>query len=122
MQPVKNSAGLHFFSIPSQLCDLFLQMQYPGFDFFRLAYVPEIFSQISTGAAGHVHLGVILVMALGTFPLVVIIDHDLPVIAADHAVVGFGIEFRILDVVVNKLHGSFQGFGVVLHVGGFPHS
>ena len=78
-------AAFIFYSLAT--CDLFLQMQYPGFDFFRLAYVPEIFSQISAGAAGHVHLGVVLVMALGAFPLVVIVDHDLPVIAADHAVV-----------------------------------
>lgn len=92
-------------------------MQNARLDLLGLAEVPEIFAEITARAARHVHLFVIFVVAVGTFPLIVVVDDDLPVVAADVAIIALGIEFGILDVVVNISDDFFHGFEVVLHIG-----
>src|SRR5699024_199687 len=64
-----------------------LQVQDPGLDLLGLAHVPVVFTQVSAGAAGDIHLVLVLVVAHGALPLEVVVDHDLPVVAAALAVV-----------------------------------
>ena len=67
-------------------------MQHSRLNFFRFAHVPEVFSQISAGAAGHVHLGLVGVVTGGALPLKVLVDLDLPIEAAALAVVTLGVK------------------------------
>ena len=50
----------------------------------------------------------ILVAALWTFPLVVVVDHDFSIVITDMAVIGFCVELRILNVVVDETHDLFE--------------
>ena len=80
-------------------------MQYPRLDLFGFDEIPKIFAQIPACAAGDVHLAMIFVMAVGALPLVVVIDDDLAVPTADMAIITLGIEFGILDIVIDKFAG-----------------
>ena len=68
---------------------------------FGLAHVPEVLAQITAGSSGNIHLGVVLVVTLRTFPFVIIINCDFTVPAAYVAIIGFGVKFRILNIIVN---------------------
>ena len=83
-------------------------MHYSGFDFLSLAYIPEVLSQITAGTADNRHLGVILVVACGAFPLIVIINGNFTVKAANKAVIRFGIILRLLDDIINEFDNLFQ--------------
>ena len=94
-------------------------MQHSRLDFLRFAEVPEIFSQITAGAARNVHLGVVLVMTDGALPLIVVVDYDFSVVAAYVAVVRLCVEFGVKYVVVNELDYVFKRFEIVAHIGNF---
>ena len=83
-------------------------MQNARLNLLSLTHVPEIFAQISARAAGDVHLALVLVVADGALPLIVVVNYNFAVETAYMAVVGFGIEFCVLDIVVNKLNHVFQ--------------
>ena len=61
----------------------------------------------------------ILVVAVGALPLVVVVDDDLAVVAADVAVVALGVEFGVLDIVVDELDDLLHRLQIVLHVRDF---
>ena len=86
-------------------------------NFLSLTDIPEIFTKISTCTSCNIHLRVILIAALRTFPLKIIVDLDLAVIAAHLAVVALGVELGILDVVIDKADHLFQRLQIVAHVG-----
>lgn len=70
-------------------------------------FIPEIFAQVAAGPADNRQFVAVLVMAARAFPLVVIVEDDFAVKAAFMAVVQFGIEFAVRDVVVDVLdHGQ----------------
>ena len=94
-------------------------MQHARLYLFRLADVPEVFAEISARAAGYVHLALVFVVADGAFPLVIVVDDNFAVESADLAIVGLGVEFGVLDVIVNKLDDVFESRKVVAHVGNF---
>ena len=52
-------------------------------------------------------------MTLGTFPLHVIIDHDLTIIATYLTVIGFGIELSVLDIVIDEADHFLDGFHII---------
>lgn len=54
---------------------------------FGLAHVPEVLAKITAGSSGNIHLVVILVATLRTFPFAVIVDDDLAVITAHVAII-----------------------------------
>ena len=56
-------------------------------------------------------------MAHRALPLQVVVDGDLPIIAAALAVVALGVELGVLDVVVDEPDHLFQSLQVVAHVG-----
>ena len=85
-----------------------LQMHYSGFDFLSLAYIPEVLSQITAGTADNRHLGVILVVACGAFPLIVIINVNFTVKAANMAVIGFCIKLRSFFCIIKKIITACQ--------------
>ena len=100
-------------------------MQHPGSDLLRLAGIPEILSQITAGTSGHVHLRVILIVALGTLPLYVLVDLYLSVIAAYMAVIRFRVKLAVLDIVIDKADQFFHGLRIIpeignLHIGDGP--
>lgn len=82
-------------------------------DLLGLAGIPEVLSQIAAGSSGDIHLRMILVMTLGTFPLHVIIDHDLTIIATYLAIIGFGIELSVLDIVIDEADHFLDGFHII---------
>ena len=98
---------------------LSLQMQHAVLDLLRAALVPELGADIAAGAAGHVHLILIGVAALGALPdqlAVLLHDLDLTVPATDLAIVALGIQLGIDDVVVDELHDLQHRVQIVLHV------
>ena len=58
-------------------------------------------------------------MANRAFPLIVFVDDNLTIKAAHMAIIGFSIEFSVLDIVVDKLYNLLQGLGVMTHIGNF---
>ena len=94
-------------------------MQYSGFDFLGFAHIPEVFAQITAGTTNNSHLGVVLIVASGAFPLIIIVNGDFAIKAAHMAVVGFGIKFSVLNIVIDEFDNLFQGFGIVTHIGNF---
>ncbi len=94
-------------------------MQDPVPDLLCPALIPELGADIAAGAAGHIHLVLIRVAALGALPdelAVVLYDLDLTIPAADLAVVALGVQLGVNDVVVDELHHLQHGGDVVLHV------
>ena len=57
----------HFYTI-------ILQMQNSCFYLFCFPNIPEVFSQIATCSSCNIHLALVFVVALWTFPFVVVID------------------------------------------------
>lgn len=62
-------------------------MQNSALDLLRLSGVPEILSEISTGASGHIHLAVILISTLRALPLQIVIEFDLALVSTDLTVI-----------------------------------
>ena len=99
-----------------------LQVQDPVTNFLGAALVPELGADVAAGTAGHIHLALVGVAALGASPdqlAVFLHDLDLAVPAADLAVVALGVQLGVDDVVVDELHHFQNGGDVVLHVGDF---
>ena len=74
---------------------MFLQVQNSVFNFLGTTLVPILGADVAAGTAGHIHLVLVLVAALGAGPdqLAVIFPNlDLTVIAAALAVVGLGVQ------------------------------
>ena len=94
-------------------------MQHPVPDLLGPALVPELGPDVAAGPAGHIHLVLVRVAALGALPdqlAVFLHDLDLAVPAAHLAVVGLGVQLRVDDVVVDELHHLQHRLQVVLHV------
>ena len=83
---------------------------------FGLAHVPEVLAQITAGSSGNIHLVVILVATLWTFPFAVIVDEDLTIVSTYMTVVRLGVELSILYVVVYISYDLCQSIQVVAHV------
>ena len=97
-------------------------MQHSVLDFLCSALVPELGADVAAGPAGHVHLVLVPVVAVGALPhqlAVVLHDLDLAVKAADLAVIALGVQLGVHDVVVDELHEAQYGREVVLHIGHF---
>ena len=95
-------------------------MQHAIPDLLRPSLVPELATNVAAGPAGHVHLRLVHVAALRTAPFefaVLIHDLNLAIPAALLAVVAFGIQLGIDDVVVDELHQPQHRSKVVLHIG-----
>ena len=92
-------------------------MHHSGINLFRLTHIPEILAKITACTSCNIHLRVILIAAVGALPLVVVVDDDLPVIAAHLAVVALGVEFGVLDVVIDEADDLLQGLQIVAHIG-----
>ncbi len=95
-------------------------MQYPFFDFLGASLVPELGPDVAAGSSCHIHFGLVFVLALGALPdkLSVEVFHnpDFPVIPAHLAVVAFGVQLCIHDIVINVLHYRQDSFKVILQV------
>lgn len=82
-------------------------------DLLGLAGIPEVLSQITAGSSGDIHFRMIFVVTLRALPFHIIIDHDLTVIATDVAIIGFGVELTVLDIIVNKTDDFLDGFHII---------
>ena len=94
-------------------------MQHTLFNFLGPALIPELSADIAAGSAGDIHLVLIGIAALRTFPdelAVFLHNRNLAIIAADLAVVRFGIELCVDDVVIDEFHDLKHGIQIVLHV------
>ena len=83
------------------------------------ALVPELCTDITTCSACDMHLMLVSVAALWTFPheLAVFFDYlNLTIVAADLAEVGLRVELSVEDGVVNVMHYGENCRDVVLHV------
>ena len=100
---------------------MLLQVQHPVLDLLGPALVPILGTDVAAGPAGHVHLGLVGVAAVGADPnelaILVVADLDLAVVAAALAVVRLGVQLRVHDVVVDELHQLQDRIDVLLHVG-----
>ena len=95
-------------------------MQHPVPDFLRPSLVPVLGADIPAGTTGDIHLALVLVAAVRAVPdeLAVFLDNlDLAVVAADLAVVAFGVQLGVEDRVLDVLQHGEDGRNVVLHVG-----
>lgn len=69
-------------------------MQDPILDLLGPSLIPVLAADIATGTPCHIHLALICVTALGTYPnqlSVILLNLDLTVKAADLAVIRFGV-------------------------------
>lgn len=66
--------------------------------------ISQICSDVSTGSSRDVELGVISAAAVRAVPFHALIKLHLAVVAAVLAVIGFGVQFRVHDVVVDELN------------------
>ena len=78
-------------------------MHHSGINLFRLTHIPEILAKITACTSCNIHLRVILIAALRTFPLKIIVDLDLAVITTDMTLIRLCIKFCILNIVIDKL-------------------
>lgn len=85
-------------------------------DLLGLAGIPEVLSKITAGSSGDIHFRMILVVTLRALPFHIIIDHDLTVIATDVAIIGFGVELTVLDIIVNKTDHFLDGFHIIRQI------
>ena len=96
-------------------------MQHALADLLGAALVPELGADVTAGAAGNAHTGLIAVAADRALPDqlagIVLDDHDLAVITAALAVVALGVELGVHDVLIDVFHHSQNSGNVVLHVG-----
>ena len=95
-------------------------MQDPVLDLLGTALIPVLGADITAGTSCHVHLALVGVAALGADPdqlVVILLNFDLSIVAADLSVVTLGVQLRVHDVVVNELHNFQHGVDVVLHIG-----
>lgn len=93
-----------------------LQMENSGLNLLCLSHIPEVFSQVTTGSSGHIHLAVVLVATLRTFPFALVVYNNLAVIATNVTVVGFGVKLSILNVIIYVSYHLSQGVQIVSHV------
>lgn len=95
-------------------------MGYAFLDFTGTAWFQNWSADVSAGTTGNVHLGLIGIAAVRALPnqlvAFVLNDFDFAGIAAFTAVVGFGVELGIHDVVINMLDERHNRLQVVLHV------
>ena len=93
------------------------------FDFLRSALIPVLRSDIAAGASCDVHLRLIAIMAMRTFPYefprFVVHDLNFPVVTAYLTIVALGIELGVHDVFIDEFHDGKDGRDIVLHVGNF---
>ena len=96
-------------------------MKHSFLNFLSSALIPILRANVSAGTSCDVHLGLITVAAMGTFPhelAVGIIRYlDLAVKTADLAIVALGIELGVHNVVVDEFHNSEHSVDIVLHIG-----
>ena len=89
------------------------------FYLFCSSLVPILGSDITAGSAGDIHSILILVSAVRAYPdkfTILFFYLDFSVKAAFLAIVGFGIEFGIHNIVIDKLDYRNHGIQVILHV------
>ncbi len=94
-------------------------MEYSGSKLLSLSYIPEVLSKVSAGSSGYIHLGMILVAALWTFPLAFIVYDYLSVVSAYMAVVRLCVELCILDIIVDIPYNLSKGVKVISHIWNF---
>ena len=58
-------------------------------------------------------------MATRTFPFIIFIEDNFPIKATFMAIIGFSIEFRIGNIVINVLNHGQNSFDVVGHIRNF---
>ena len=96
-------------------------MKHSFLNFLSSALIPILRANVFAGTSCDVHLGLITVAAMGTFPhelAVGIIRYlDLTVKTADLAIVALGIELGVHNVVVDEFHNSEHSVDIVLHIG-----
>lgn len=94
-------------------------MQYSCLDFLSLTHVPEVLAEVAAGTACYVHFALVLIVADGALPFVVVVYDNFAVEAANVAVIRFGVEFGVLDIVVDKAHDVLHRSKVLAHIGNF---
>ena len=91
-------------------------MEHPGANLFRLSDIPEIFPQITARPPCHIHFIVVFIAAVRAFPLLILVYDDLAVKPAHMAVIGFRVELRVLDIIINKFDKFLERRQIVLQV------
>ena len=98
-----------------------LEMEDSFLDLLGASLIPILRTDITASTSCNVHLGLVTVVAVGTFPneLAVLVFGDLylSVISADLTVVALGVELRVHNVVVDELHYTENCLNIVLHIG-----
>ena len=96
-------------------------MKHSFLNFLSSALIPILRANVSAGTSCDVHLGLITVAAMGTFPhelaVGIIRYFNLAVKTADLAIVALGIELGVHNVVIDELHNSEHSVDIVLHIG-----
>ena len=97
-------------------------MQDSVLNFLGSALIPVLGTDVAAGTAGNVHLALVGIAALRTYPnqlAIIFLNLNFTVIAALLAEVGFGIQLCVHNVLINELHQLQHGINVLLHIGHF---
>jgi hypothetical protein len=82
--------------------------------------VPELSSDVSTGAASNRHLCLVSITAIRTLPkkLSIFLDNsNFTVVSALVAIITLGVDFTVLDIVVDELDYLKHSRDIVRQVG-----
>ena len=95
-------------------------MQYPILNLLCSPLIPELGTDVTAGSSCHGKQVLVCISAVRTAPLklsvTVFYNLNLSVIAAGTAIVGLGIQLRIHDVLVDKLHEAQYRRNIVLEI------
>ena len=98
-------------------------MKDPVLDLLRAALIPELSSDISTGSSCNIHLILITVTTIRTFPykLSIIISYNLYLscIAAYLTIIAFCIKLCIHNIVIYELHNRKNCWYIIIHIWNF---
>src|SRR5574344_2117436 len=85
------------------------------FDFLGSALVPVVEADVSTGSPGNVHLVLVSISALRTFPnqITIINNLNFSVPTTNLAIIALGVQFSVHDVIINKFHNTKNSRNIV---------
>ena len=91
-------------------------MHYTFLDFLCSAFVPVVFTQVTTSAANNIHTGFIAVATVWTIPFKVVVAKDFAFVTTFHTVVKFCVHLCILHIFVHVFDECKDNFRVLCKV------
>ena len=87
------------------------------FNFLGSALVPVVEANVTTSSPGDIHLVLVSISALRTFPnqlaITIINNLNFSVPTTNLAIIALGVQFSVHDVIINKLHNAKNSRNII---------